>query len=281
MPDWGNPMPRSKARPTLAGVAALAIAGVIALPAHADLILVQQTATGPQPAPSVAASFVDLTAQGFGNNPRLLTLQTGPPSETGGATPNLANLASPILIGDAVPNSGGNKTNTPTISSVGWTNGASVGVGFNSNQTGQTGITMQSLTLTIFNGTTPVGTFNLAASLTPLQFTADDLKLQQGNGAAVFNFGLNAAEQAQFNTIVAMSGSSGFFAGLSASLGCPTTPIPPGCQVSNDGADSFIAFRQIPAPLIGHGFLTVLAIGGVLFGGKLLESLKKQRLHTA
>jgi hypothetical protein len=34
-------------------------------------------------------------------------------------------------------------------------------------------------------------------------------------------------------------------------------------------------FNAVPAPLIGHGLLVLLAVGGVLFGGKLLESHKK------
>jgi hypothetical protein len=37
----------------------------------------------------------------------------------------------------------------------------------------------------------------------------------------------------------------------------------------------------VPAPLIGHGFLALLAVGGVLFGGKLLERRKKHHLQPA
>jgi hypothetical protein len=37
----------------------------------------------------------------------------------------------------------------------------------------------------------------------------------------------------------------------------------------------------VPAPLIGHGLLVLLAVGGVLFGSKLLEGLKKRQLHAA
>jgi len=37
----------------------------------------------------------------------------------------------------------------------------------------------------------------------------------------------------------------------------------------------------VPAPLIGHGLLALLAVGGVLFGGKFLEGLKKRHLHAA
>jgi hypothetical protein len=37
----------------------------------------------------------------------------------------------------------------------------------------------------------------------------------------------------------------------------------------------------VPAPLIGHGLLVLLAVGSVLSGSKLLESLKKQHSHAA
>ena len=217
--------------------------------AHASLILV--TSTG-QPAATVAQSFVDIGAQGFGNAPRMLTLQTST-VETGSVTPV------DVVHNDAI--SGTDKSSTPTLGSLGWTSGANVGIGFNSNQTGQTGITMQSLVLTIYNGTTALGSFSLAAALTPLTFTAADLALQQGNGNSVFNFGLNAAEQTQFNTIVAAAGSSGFFAGLGSQLGCPAG-APAGCLPSNDGPDSFIGFAQpgsVPVP--EPSTMAVLGIG--------------------
>jgi len=227
------------------GLAALALAS---FPAKADLILVQNVGGVTSPAPSIAASFTDLGADGFGHDPRLLTMQTST-VETGSVTPV------DLPQGDAVPNAGGNKSNTPTLSALGWTSGSQVGIGFNSDQTGQTGITMQSLVLTIYNGTTALASFPLLPSLAPLQFTAADLALQQGNGNAVFNFGLNAAEQTQFNTLLAMSGSSGFFAGLASQLGCPAGS-PVSCMPSNDGPDSFIGFAQaaaVPGPIVGAG----------------------------
>src|SRR5262249_26610345 len=211
-------------RGTAVGALSLFAAGTI-FPgaANADIVLVNATTNAPTT--SVADSFTDVGAQGFGNFRRLLTVQgSGSQDELiGSATPvNVAN-------GDATP--GANKTNTPTVATLGWTSGALVGIGFNSDQSGGTGITMNDLKLTLFNGTTAVGSFDLASSLKPLLFDATQLARQPGNGNAVFAFGLTAAEQAQFNTLVGTFGT-GLLAGLSTDLGC-AAGAPSGCQVTN------------------------------------------------
>jgi hypothetical protein len=233
----------------MAGAACMALASA----ASANIILQGGSPT---------ASFTDLGAQGFGNAPRMLTEQTNT-FESGSVTPV------DVVHGDAVP--GANKSTTPTLGTLGWGSGIDVGIGFNSDQTGNSGITLQTLVLTIYNGTTPIGSFSLAS---PVNFSSTDLALQQGNGNAVFSFILDAAQQAQFNTIAAMPGSSGFFAGLNSSLGCNTTPSAT-CQVSNDGPDSFLGFRAVPAPLVGAGLPTLLA---ATFGLAGLQWRRRRRV---
>src|SRR5438132_91158 len=60
---------------------------------------------------------------------------------------------------------GSNKSTTPTLGTIGWNTGSQVGVGFNSDQSGGTGITLDTLVLTIFNGTSALGSFSLASPI--------------------------------------------------------------------------------------------------------------------
>jgi hypothetical protein len=47
------------------------------------------------------------------------------------------------------------------------------------------------------------------------------------------------------------------------------------CQPGQTGNNSLVVGELVPAPAIGHGLLVLLAVGGVLFGAKLLENLKR------
>ena len=91
----------------------------------------------------------------------------------------------------------------------------------------------------------------------------EQLALQQGNGNSVFDLGLTDGtggtgnEQAEFDAMLALlPPGTQIFAGLAASFGC--TPAPCVIGASNDGAESFIAFRQdqvaaVPGPIVGAG----------------------------
>jgi hypothetical protein len=230
---------RSALMGLLISTAAVAFSGSNA---RADLVL-----SGATP----SASFVDLGAQGFGNAPRLLTLQTSP-FESGAVS------GTGVTSGDAI--SGSNKASAPTLNAVGWTSGANVAIGFNSDQTGQTGITLDTLVLRLWgpNGTTLLGTFSLAS---PVTFSATDLALQQGNGAAVFKFVLTAGQQTTFNALIAANDGSDRIS-LASSLGC-AAGAPAGCLPSNDGPDSFVAILGVPEP--STWAMMILGFAGIGF----------------
>jgi len=224
----------------------------LALPAKADLVLFNG---------NVHDSLVTIGGAGFGALPRLLNLQTDG-AETGSNTPSGST-------GDAKC-SGTFFCSTPTLTAAGWTGGGQdVGVGVNWDQTGQNGAQLDALALTIYNGTTAVRTFNLAANLVPTLFSNTELRREPGNGNAVFLFVLNAAQQTQFNAILATPGSGNFVAGLSASAGCVGLVT---CTFrSDDGPDSFVAVKNVglvpvPVPVVGAGIPGLLAACFGMFG---------------
>jgi hypothetical protein len=210
-----------------------------ALPAKATIIL---SGDG-----TPAGAFVDVKGFGFGDIHRLLTLQTNG-TESGAVVP----FNTPT--GDAVP--GADKASTPTLGALGWTCNTCVGMFFDADQTGQSGITLQSLTVSIYNatGTTILGSFSTAA---PIVFTAADLALEPGNGEGGFFFSLTPAEQAQFAALIAMPGSSNFVVSTSATL-----------IGANDGPDSFnaVSLAAVPGPIAGAGLPGLLAACVGLWG---------------
>jgi hypothetical protein len=164
----------------------LLLASVLALPlatpATADLVL----------SPVV---FRDLGSTGFGNAPRMLTLQAnnyeaGAVISVGGVQTFLNNV-----IGTQ-PGSICNSQNTcnalnvnqsalVSITSVGWLTGANVGIGLDTNQSGNSGgLTFDTLVLTIYSSTgTALGSFQGNG---PVTITEQQLADQQGNGNSVF-----------------------------------------------------------------------------------------------
>jgi hypothetical protein len=254
---------KSKALLTAAG---LLVSMAVVTPAKAHFVLNDQV-------------FADLGGTGFGVAPRLLTLQNTPFQNgavvsVGGTQTFLNNITvgpSPTFtVSGTVCTSNGtcttglrvNESNLVNVTAL-WPTGAELGVGLDTNQIGSTGALLFSeLVLNIYNSTgTLLGTFG---GNDPVLISEARLALQQGNGNSVFNIGLTLDEQADFNALRAANPGAQLFAGLAAAFGCSPAPC---IGASNDGADSFLAFRQsvanIPEP--STWVMMVLGFFGVGF----------------
>jgi hypothetical protein len=253
-------------------LAAIALSGMVS--AKADIVLTDLV-------------FRDLGATGFGNAPRLLTLQNSP-LESGG-TIATAGGGTSFFFGDAgttVPQTactsngtcgaagGGTRTGTNeslvySVGALGWTSGAQVGIGLDTNQTGNSGpLSFTGLTLTLYNSAGAVlGSFS---GNSPVDISQALLTAQQGNGNSVFDLALDATQQAQYDAIInnpLNGGINNIFEGLRASFGCgsqgPAVCGTTGNFSSNDGAESFLAFQQspVPGPIAGAGIPGLVGLG--------------------
>jgi hypothetical protein len=249
----------------------------LALPAQAHFVLADET-------------FADLGGTGFGVLPRLLTLQNSP-NESGAVVSNggTQGFLSPVTFSglndttlsgtscnsNGTCNGGGlsvNESNLVNIATFGWTSGANVGIGLDTNQPGSTtGLMFNNLVLKIYDAAgNTVGSFG---STNPVLITNEQLADQQGNGNSVFDLRLSLDEQAQFTAMLAANPGN-LFAGLAASFGC----TPTGCAGNSfDGAESFLGFntQAVPGPIVGAGIPgLVMAVLG-MFG---LNRARRKRL---
>ena len=205
---------------------------------------------------------VDVGGQGFGAFPRLLTLDTPAHSttETGAVTVSGTGVQSGTGDLSGGPNIPTNQNGARTIGELGWTSPNSVAIGLNANQTGaDLSLTVTNLVMTVYNATFGIaGTFSLKA---PVTLTENDVKIQQGNGNALFEFVLDATQQGIFNTILALANSSTFLVALSATM-----------TNANDGADSFLGIPGTatitPVPLPPALLLFGTALAGMGFLGR-------------
>ncbi len=110
-----------------------------------------------------------------------------------------------------------------------------------------------------------------------------DIGANSGSGdiVGIFSDGLSLFVPAGYVSGSLLSDTATWDHASLSSLG-----VTPGTYVwtwgSGATADSFTlkaGVAAVPAPLIGRGLPLVLAVGGVLFGAKLLERSKKHRLQ--
>jgi hypothetical protein len=234
-------------------------------------------ATVPANADFVFSSVIDTTGLGFGDVHRLQDVQEptgqGNGIETGTVAPTPVTITPVVTTGQTACN-GNDKCSTPTLTALGWTTGANVGIGIDISQTGalSDGLNLNNFGVNIYDatGTTILATFSLGS---PFLITAAQGHDGPGNGTDVFNFVLNAAEQAQFN---AFHFSGNDVVGSFTNFGC-SGAVSPTCQPANDGPDSLLAFQQpaaVPGPVVGAG------LPG-LFGLMMLGLARWRRLRNS
>ena len=170
-------------------------------------------------------SFFSQAAQGFGNVPRHLSLQsTGTTSfESGCVSVNGTGMISfGTCISDASVYLGNGVTNTsdtaampqpladnqkygiPSLSSLGIATADQIGIYFNATEPGGNSITVSDLTLKFYtSGGTFVGAIDTAAN--DLNNTFD--LTAAGNGSAGFTFVVDAAQQVQVNAWITSFGT--------------------------------------------------------------------------
>ena len=188
-------------------------------------------------APSANAHLVlvgvsDLSAQGYGNANRIITLdvngnattEIGATSVIGGVFGGTGDLANPF--------NDNQKFGAPTLGALNWSNASQVQLLFNAIEPGNASkakINIESLTLTFYNGVGAVGSISTNAKI---EFVSGN----PGNGNAGYVIGVSSDEEAALNSaIFNLAGSSAFRIGISASL-----------SDVDAGADSFNA---VAAPI--------------------------------
>jgi hypothetical protein len=234
-----------KSLPFVAG--AIALATIVSSPARANLVFEGEFVVG---------------GSGFGALPRALTVQSHGPSQTtesgcvapGPSVGAGACTVGPSTGGDEAPPPMSPKQAAPTLSSLGITDAAQIGILFDGIQPQNTGnitVTITDLTLKLYDaaGTTLLGT----AVLSPEPLT---LATNPGNGMTDYLFELDGPEAAEFNTLIA--GNLTDIISLNSTISFPN---------QSSGADSYALVDAGTTPLTPAPEPTSLALIGSALAG--------------
>ncbi len=212
--------------------------------------------------------IIDSSGQGFGNAPRLLTLQANG-SESGCVSPNGGfntgcisdaqvfggnGISNTSNSGDLVsPIADNQKYGIPTLAELGWTTASDILLMFNSTEPGGAGnsLTLDDITLKFYDGTTLLAAIDGGGIFFP--------NTEAGNGSAGFALVVDSAQQTYLNTNVFSLNNGNIRVGTEATI-----------SGTAGGEESFTALSRatvpaVPEPatwammLIGFG-----AIGGAM-----------------
>jgi hypothetical protein len=214
---------------------------------------------------------------GFGALPRALTIQSHGPSqnsESGCIAPDGSGgliagsgACAPLdgtTGGDEAPPIGFPKQSAPTLSSLGITAGDQVAILFDGVQPQNSNnnvVTINDLTLKLYNGTTLVFTAS---------GTFSNLATNPGNGKTDYLFMLDSAEAKQFDA--AMAGNTNDRIALDSTISFPRQSAGPDSYIlTNVNNIPGASIESIPEPL------TAFLIGSGLVGLGLLRRKKSAR----
>jgi hypothetical protein len=214
---------------------------------------------------------------GFGALPRALTIQSHGPSQNsesgciapdgGGGLIAGSGACAPLdgdIGGDEAPPIGFPKQSAPTLSSLGITAGDQVAVLFDGVQPQNSNnnvVTINDLTLKLYNGTTLVFTAS---------GTFSNLATNPGNGKTDYLFMLDSTEAKQFDA--AMAGNTNDRIALDSTISFPRQSAGPDSYVlTNINNIPGVSIESIPEPL------TAFLIGSGLVALGLLRRKKPSR----
>ena len=251
-------------------------------------------ATTPASASLVYNSNISVSAQGFGNVPRDLTVDVNGQNHVesgcvgvaaGGAITFGSCIADgSVHDGNGVTNVGGDEPNPqadnqkygiPTLAALGWTSAANIGLLFNAIEPSGNAITINDITLKFYNSTTGALLFAIDNGS---NVTFDPS--QQGNGSAGFVFTVDGAESTYlntnlFNVLAGFGGASNVRIALESTIG---GPLPGDAEAGPESWTAFNVLSPTPFGVVPEpGTWAMMLVG---FAG-IAMSLRRSRRHNS